>query len=177
MRSNICDACGYLHCKWAYFASQIAMRYQLFPSLVMIVGSAHIVAGKEFAGKTSWYTCTKNIFTNWLRVRGTSGRVGESSVITVMYWEANVMYWESSVMYWEANVMYWEANVMDWEANVMYWEANACIERPMACIERPRSCIEMPMACIERPLSCIEKPMSCIMELNALTALEDVVTR
>jgi len=33
MRRNCCDAYGNLHRKWAYFASQIAMRYQLFPSL------------------------------------------------------------------------------------------------------------------------------------------------
>jgi len=33
MRRNCCDAYGYLHRKWAYFASQIAMRYQLFLSL------------------------------------------------------------------------------------------------------------------------------------------------
>jgi len=32
MRRNVCDACGYLHGKWAYFASQIAMPYQLLPS-------------------------------------------------------------------------------------------------------------------------------------------------
>jgi len=33
MRRNCCDAYCYLHRKWAYFALQIAMRYQLFPSL------------------------------------------------------------------------------------------------------------------------------------------------
>jgi len=37
MRCNCCDAYnGYLHRKWAYFASQTAMRYQLFPSLPLI---------------------------------------------------------------------------------------------------------------------------------------------
>jgi len=35
MRRNFCDAYCYLHRKWAYFASQIAMRYQLFPSLII----------------------------------------------------------------------------------------------------------------------------------------------
>jgi len=33
MRRNVCDAYCYLHRKWANFASQFAMRYQLFPSL------------------------------------------------------------------------------------------------------------------------------------------------
>jgi len=33
MHRNCCGAYGYLHREWAYFASQIAMRYQLFPSL------------------------------------------------------------------------------------------------------------------------------------------------
>jgi len=33
MRRNVCDVFGYLHRKWAYFALQIAMRDQLFPSL------------------------------------------------------------------------------------------------------------------------------------------------
>jgi len=40
MRRNCCDAYGYLHRKWAYFASQIAMRYQLFPSLIIAYGTS-----------------------------------------------------------------------------------------------------------------------------------------
>jgi len=39
MRRNCCDAHFYLHRKWVYFASQIAMSYQLFPSLVICMGT------------------------------------------------------------------------------------------------------------------------------------------
>jgi len=35
MRRNCIDAYGYLHRKWAYFASQSAMRYHFFPSLII----------------------------------------------------------------------------------------------------------------------------------------------
>jgi len=46
MLRNCCDAYLGLHRKWAYFASQIAMRYQLFPSLIL-GGFAMLIHGKS----------------------------------------------------------------------------------------------------------------------------------